>query len=100
MLGGLFSMFGVNPGVWLMLLVIAWYLFRGARAGRKAGSILGRAIMYVIIVLVSFGVAAAMSWADLHVAQFLSDMKTAAEVGMRFAGEYIDDAINLSEVTK
>lgn len=74
MLTELLDLVGVDLGVSAMLVIIAWNLFRGARAGKRAGSVLGRAITYVVIVLASFGLAAMLSWADLHVAAALADV--------------------------
>ena len=73
MLTDILASAGVNPGTWLMLFVIAWYLFRGARAGKKAGSVLGRAVTYAVLILVSFGAAAGLDYANLNVGAFLAD---------------------------
>lgn len=84
---------GVSPGTWLMLFVIAWYLMRGAQAGRKATSVLGRGVTYTVLVLVSFGAAAGLGYADLHITNFLGDVHAVGswvlEVGVRKAHSYL-----------
>lgn len=74
MITGFLESVGVSPGTWLMLFVIAWYLMRGAQAGRKATSVLGRAVTYTVLVLVSFGAAAGLGYADLNITNFLDDV--------------------------
>lgn len=70
---GLLETFNVSLGTWAMLLVIAWYLFRGQRGARKAGSVLGRIITWAVLILVSFGIAAALGYANLDIGHFLAD---------------------------
>ncbi|UWG47047.1 hypothetical protein HSRCO_0753 [Halanaeroarchaeum sp. HSR-CO] len=77
MIAELLESVGVNPGTWLFLFVIAWYLFRGAQAGRRATSVLGRAVTYSVLILVSFGAAAALGYADLSPGAFLADVHAA-----------------------
>ncbi|MDR5657284.1 hypothetical protein RH831_08835 [Halodesulfurarchaeum sp. HSR-GB] len=74
--------FGVELGTWAMLFVIAWYLFRGARAGRRATSVLGRVVTYTVLILVSFGAAAALGYADLHLSTFVGDVGAVVKWGL------------------
>ncbi|WP_158855591.1 hypothetical protein [Halorhabdus sp. CUG00001] len=62
---------GIDVGTWAILLVVAWYLFRGARAGRRAGSLLGRVVSDVVLLLVTAAVAMALGWADLDLPRIL-----------------------------
>lgn len=78
MIGTLLEMFNISLGTWAMLFVIAWYLFRGQRGAKKAGSILGRVVTYTVLILVSFGAAAALGYADLNIGAFLGDVMDAA----------------------
>lgn len=77
MIGTILEAADLQLGTWAMLLFIAFYLFRGARAGKKVGAILGRAIMYGIAILVAFGLASALGWADIAPGKFISDIITA-----------------------
>lgn len=77
MIADILESVGVNPGTWLMLFIIAWYLFRGAQAGQRATSVLGRTVTYSILILVSFGAAAALGYANLDIAAFLGDIHSA-----------------------
>lgn len=78
MLSEILNAAGLELGTWAMLIFIAFYLFRGARAGKKVGAVLGRAIMYGIAILVAFGLASALGWANLFPGQFIADTINAA----------------------
>lgn len=65
---------GLDIGTWTILLVVAWYLFRGARAGKRAGSLLGRVVSDVVLLLVTAGVSMALGWADLDLPHILADV--------------------------
>lgn len=77
MIRGILESVGVDPGTWLLLFIIAWYLLRGAQAGRKATSVMGRTVTYTILILVSFGAAAGLGYANLDIAAFLGDVQSA-----------------------
>lgn len=74
MLSSLLETFNLQLGTWAMLIFLAWYLFKGARAGKKVGSVLGRVVMHSIAILVSFGIAAALGYANIFPGQFLADL--------------------------
>jgi len=86
--------FGVDLGTWVFLIIIAWYLFRGARAGKKAGSLLGRVVFYGVLILVSFGLAAALGYANLSVGSFLTDAMNGIGWVASNVGPFIRDLIS------
>lgn len=65
---------GLDFGTWVILLVVAWYLFRGARAGKRAGSVLGRVVSDVVLLLATAGISMALGWADLDLPHILEDV--------------------------
>lgn len=77
MISSFLESFGIDITTWLLLLVIAWYLFRGARAGKRVGSVFSRVITYTVLILVTGAIAAALGWANLDVAAFVGDASAA-----------------------
>lgn len=74
MIGEILEATGIDLGTWAIMLAIAWYLFRGARVGRRAGSLLGRAVIDACLILVTGAVAMALGWAELDLPHLLEDV--------------------------
>lgn len=94
MIGTLLEAFNVSLGTWAILFAIAWYLFRGARAGKKAGSVLGRAVTYAVLILISFGAASMLGYASLDIGHFLADAGAAIAWAAKNAAPMLRDLIS------
>lgn len=74
MIDALLEAAGIDLGTWALMLLVAWYLFRGARVGKQAGSVLGRVVTYLVLVFASGGIAMALGWAQLDLPHLLADV--------------------------
>ncbi|QHS17190.1 hypothetical protein GWK26_08565 [haloarchaeon 3A1-DGR] len=77
-----------------VLLVAAFYVWRGVSAGRTLATLAGSLAAYALVLLVVTGVAIVLGWIDPHPGTILGDLRVAlraiVDVGTGPARDFVE----------
>ncbi|MFD1600170.1 hypothetical protein ACFSBX_14490 [Halobellus rarus] len=63
-----------------VLLLVAFYLYRGVSAGRTVATLAGSLAAYALVLLVAVGFAIVLGWIDPHPGTAFEDVTTAVRM--------------------
>jgi hypothetical protein len=80
LLTGLLAYLGLGGSVMTgaVLLVVAFYVWRGVSVGRTVATLAGSLAAYALVLLVALGIAIVLGWVDPHPGAAFGDLRVAA----------------------